>query len=173
MLEVDNHDACRAKTSENSTNIGSAPNTEKDDNKSFPATQRKWLTAARNARQSRKFLFRRSFWRRRLCSRARGGDGYAAALEPKGCTSGSFSPLYGREVGGGRIRRQPGQVRKEAALTIRSRVVRQPLICRSRAIGIAGDPALDPFGLSPVIRGGLGASRLAPSPFRRKSATPG
>jgi len=35
---------------------------------------------------------------------------------PKGCTSGGNSPLYGREVGGGRIRRQPGQVRKEAAL---------------------------------------------------------
>ena len=31
-----------------------------------------------------------------------------------------------REVGGGRIPRQPGQVRKEAALTIRTRVVRQP-----------------------------------------------
>ena len=55
--------AASAQTSENSTNIGCAPNTEKDDNKSFPATQRKWLTAARNARQSRKFLFRRSFWR--------------------------------------------------------------------------------------------------------------
>ncbi len=30
------------------------------------------------------------------------------------------------EVGGGRVLRQPGQVRKEAALTIRNRVAVQP-----------------------------------------------
>src|SRR6185312_12578367 len=42
----------------------------------------------------------------------------------------AFSPcpddISGREVGGGRATRQPGQVRKEAALTSAVRVARQP-----------------------------------------------
>src|SRR5271154_6325496 len=46
-----------------------------------------------------------------------------------------FLPLLGqyspREVGGGRATRQPGQVRKEAALTSAVRVARQPPTLRS------------------------------------------
>src|ERR1700690_35987 len=35
-------------------------------------------------------------------------------------------PIKDREVGGGRATRQPGQIRKEAALTSTDRVARQP-----------------------------------------------
>src|SRR5215472_8345709 len=40
--------------------------------------------------------------------------------------------INGREVGGGRATRQPGQVRKEAALTSAVRVARQPPTIRLR-----------------------------------------
>ena len=36
----------------------------------------------------------------------------------KGCVTRQEGPIWSREAGGGRNRRQPGQVRKEAALTI-------------------------------------------------------
>src|SRR5437660_8094005 len=42
------------------------------------------------------------------------------------CFLGSGGRYNGREVGGGRATRQPGQVRKEAALTSAVRVARQP-----------------------------------------------
>ena len=42
------------------------------------------------------------------------------------CFPPGRSRYKGREVGGGRATRQPGQVRKEAALTSAVRVARQP-----------------------------------------------
>src|SRR5262245_47621947 len=42
-------------------------------------------------------------------------SGFAAPLRP--CTPWSEVRYWGREVGGGRTSRQPGQVRKEAAVT--------------------------------------------------------
>src|SRR5205085_9047343 len=42
------------------------------------------------------------------------------------CFPALFARYRAREVGGGRTTRQPGQVRKEAALTSTDRVARQP-----------------------------------------------
>src|SRR5262249_60331509 len=68
--------------------------------------------------------------------RRRGGGGFsqgALRARAEGWTallrrlhSRCVAPIWGREVGGGRATRQPGQVRKEAALTSAVRVARQP-----------------------------------------------
>jgi hypothetical protein len=50
--------------------------------------------------------------------------------------AGTFVGYLPWEAGGGRVPRQPGQVRKEAALTSKMRVVVQSLICaRIEAVG--------------------------------------
>src|SRR6266545_3541327 len=46
--------------------------------------------------------------------------------QPDACIPDAFRRYKEREVGGGRATRQPGQVRKEAALTSAVRVARQP-----------------------------------------------
>src|SRR5208283_3861338 len=46
--------------------------------------------------------------------------------ERPACFLPPFARYRSREVGGGRATRQPGQVRKEAALTSTDRVARQP-----------------------------------------------
>ena len=51
-----------------------------------------------------------------------------AAATPQACNFFSEASYSAREAGGGRIPRKPGQVRKEAALAIRTRVVRQSLV---------------------------------------------
>ena len=51
-----------------------------------------------------------------------------AATSPA-CFPALLAPNKDREIGGGRATRQPGQVRKEAALTSKMRVVRWSLIC--------------------------------------------
>ena len=54
---------------------------------------------------------------------AAGAGGLQAVVLAFCCRSPHIAP---REVGGGRAARQPGQVRKEAALTSQMRVVVQP-----------------------------------------------
>ena len=75
-----------------------------------------------------------------------------------------------REVGGGRIMRQPGQVRKEAALTILRRVVRQPPFIRSRALfgsQAMRHPSRPGAARQIKMAARPAAGRLAPSPFGR------
>ena len=87
--------------------------------------------------------------------------GIAARFQVKGCAARQERPLWSWEAGGGRVCRQPGQVRKEAALTIldsgRSSVSFYSL---TGAVRIEVDRA-------PSARAALAAGRLAPSPFGR------
>jgi hypothetical protein len=55
-----------------------------------------------------------------------------------GLQHGATLAITATEAGGGRCPRQPGQIRKEAALTIRCRVVRQSLNFLSRAEALRG-----------------------------------
>src|SRR6188508_174645 len=77
---------------------------------------------------------------------------------PAACFGGRDSRYRGREVGGGRATRQPGQVRKEAALTSTDRVARQPptqftAYCLARAI------APDGVGMARAFMRRFGLSR--------------
>src|SRR5690349_22309229 len=101
--------------------------------------------------------------------------GESACQAPAGQLAFSPCPadINGREVGGGRATRQPGQVRKEAALTSAVRVARQPpTLFRSpataplfgaNAAGLAGcmaHAALPAYAAAPA-RGGLQPFMLA------------
>src|SRR5438105_4647183 len=57
---------------------------------------------------------------------------------PAACFGRPDSRYRGREVGGGRTTRQPGQVRKEAALTSTDRVARQPPTEFTASLSCAG-----------------------------------
>src|SRR6187402_3324434 len=57
------------------------------------------------------------------CKRIIGRQGLAASIPVRTCISSRNCRYGSREVGGGRSTRQPGQVRKEAALTSPERVI--------------------------------------------------
>src|SRR6185436_18032076 len=66
------------------------------------------------------------------------GDGWRVLAT---CLGGPGGRYRGREVGGGRTTRQPGQVRKEAALTSTDRVARQPPTESTASLACAGASA--------------------------------
>ena len=71
-------------------------------------------------------------------------EGAVTRVPPQTCFPPPSARYRGREVGGGRTTRQPGQIRKEAALTSTDRVARQPptqfprFAWRRRAGALAG-----------------------------------
>src|SRR4051794_14565592 len=67
-----------------------------------------------------------------------GNDNFA--LLRSACNRQLLARYKNREVGGGRATRQPGQVRKEAALTSTDRVARQPPTDDLRAAFLAPSP---------------------------------
>src|SRR5579871_52379 len=75
--------------------------------------------------------------------------------------------INGREVGGGRATRQPGQVRKEAALTSAVRVARQPPTLLRLFIARCAVISTDPHLIPPPCRGRKEtADHLLPPPER-------
>src|SRR5581483_11263507 len=84
----------------------------------------------------------------------------------------AFSPcpadINGREVGGGRATRQPGQVRKEAALTSAVRVARQPPTLRDFLSPDAPSLRRTPTLFLPLSGGGKRSPTTCSLPFARE-----